>query len=158
MAFTLRSSAFADGENIPSEYTCEGANVSPELTWAGPPERTRSFALVVDDPDAPDPQAPRVRWVHWVLYNLPAELLRLPKGVDTLPTGTLQGINDWKRTGWSGPCPPVGEHRYVFTLYALDTMLEDLSRPTRNQLERVVGPHLVGRAMLLGMYQKRASR
>jgi|CXWL01.1.fsa_nt_gi Raf kinase inhibitor-like YbhB/YbcL family protein len=105
MAFTLRCEAFEDGKDIPSEYTCEGANVSPELTWSGAPGGTRSFALVVDDPDAPDPQAPRVRWVHWVLYNLPAELMRLPKGIDTLPPGTLQGSTIGSVPGGVAPAP-----------------------------------------------------
>src|SRR5579883_1794388 len=114
MAFTLRSSAFAAGGVIPSRYSCEGDDISPPLAWSDVPEGTKSFALIVDDPDAPDPQAPKMIWVHWVLYNIPAESTHLAEAVSELPEGTLEGTNDWKRTGYGGPCPPIGRHRYFF--------------------------------------------
>ena len=110
----IRSAAFEEGQPIPRPYTCEGRDVSPPLAWDGMPAGAKSLVLTVDDPDAPDPAAPRVTWVHWVLYNLPASAGGLPKAVaaGALPQGTLQGINDWGRAGYGGPCPPVGRHRY----------------------------------------------
>jgi Raf kinase inhibitor-like YbhB/YbcL family protein len=111
---------------IPMRFTCDGEDVSPAINWSGVPAGTRSFALIVDDPDAPDPEAPKMVWVHWVLYNLPADSGGLPEAVSSLSAGTLEGRNDWKRTGWGGPCPPIGRHRYFFKLYALDTILPDL--------------------------------
>jgi Raf kinase inhibitor-like YbhB/YbcL family protein len=156
MALKISSSAFAPNGAIPSKYTCEGADISPPLEWSGAPDGTRSFALVVDDPDAPDPKAPKVTWVHWVLYNLPPTAKGLPEGVapTALPAGTKPGINDWKKTGWGGPCPPVGRHRYFFKLYALDGVLPDLSRPTKAALEQAMGTHILGKAELIGTYAK----
>lgn len=154
---TLTSSAFTSGSAIPQQYTCEGADLSPPLFWSGMPTGTKSFALIVDDPDAPDPAAPRMTWVHWVLYNLPPELRSLPEGAATsaLPDGTREGVNDWKRTGYGGPCPPIGRHRYFHKLYALDTVLPDLGHPTRSQLERAMQGHILAQAELIGTYQKR---
>jgi Raf kinase inhibitor-like YbhB/YbcL family protein len=152
----LRSSAFADGEEIPERYTCEGDDVSPPLEWSDPPSGTRSFAIVVADPDAPDPKAPRMTWVHWVLYDLPADARSLPEAVRALPRGTRDGKNDWKRTGYGGPCPPIGRHRYFFTLYALDRALGDSGAPTRAELLSIIEGHVLGEAVLLGTYQKRA--
>ncbi len=141
---------------MPRRHTCDGADLSPALSWVGVPAGTKTLALVVDDPDAPDPAAPKIRWVHWVLYNLPAASAGLPEGVapTALPAGTRPGRNDWKRTGWGGPCPPVGRHRYVFTLYALDVALPDLGRPTRDELERAMSGHVLGKAELVGTYEK----
>src|SRR5262249_53485545 len=126
--FTLRSPAFEPSGAIPSEHTCDGHDVSPPLHWTGVPARTRSFALIVDDPDAPDPAAPKVVWGHWLLYALPATARALPEGVTakTLPPGTREGLNDWKKPGWRGPCPPKGRHRYYHKLYALDVVLPRL--------------------------------
>ncbi len=152
MRFTLRSPAFQEGGSIPARYTCDGEDLSPPLEWSGVPEGTRSLALVVDDPDAPDPAAPKMVWVHWVLYNLPPDSTGLPEGVTALPPGTLEGLNDWKRTGWGGPCPPVGRHRYFFRLYALDTELPDLGTPTRAQLLEAMKGHVLGEAVLMGTY------
>ena len=154
--FVLTSSAFAAGEPIPVQYTCEGANVSPPLRWNGAPVGTRSLALIVDDPDAPDPAAPRMTWVHWVLYDLPPGAGSLPEAIaaEKLPTGTLQGRNDWQRTGFGGPCPPRGRHRYIHQLYALDTVLGDLEKPTKAQLRRAMAGHVLGKAVLIGTYQK----
>lgn len=156
MAFTLQSPAFAANGGIPKAHTCEGEDRSPVLRWSDPPPGTRSFALIVDDPDAPDPKAPRTTWVHWVLYDLPATATSLPEGIDAsaLPPSTRQGLNDWKRTGYSGPCPPIGRHRYFFKLYALDTVLPDLGAPTKAQLEQAMQGHVLGKAELVGTYQK----
>jgi Raf kinase inhibitor-like YbhB/YbcL family protein len=156
MALQLSSPDFADGQPLPRRLTCEGEDRSPALAWEGAPPGTRSFALVVDDPDAPDPAHPRTRWVHWVLYNLPPELHALPEGVraEQLPPGAREGLNDWKRPGYGGPCPPIGRHRYVHTLYALDAPLPDLGTPTRGELEAALGPHVLARAQLVGTYQK----
>jgi Raf kinase inhibitor-like YbhB/YbcL family protein len=157
MTFTLSSPAFTDGGAIPARFTCEGADVSPPLSWTEPPAGTKSLALVVDDPDAPDPKAPRMTWVHWVLYNLPPTARGLREGVEraALPPGTREGKNDWKRTGYGGPCPPVGRHRYFHKLYALDTPLPDLGAATKAELERAMGGHVLGRAELVGTYEKR---
>jgi Raf kinase inhibitor-like YbhB/YbcL family protein len=157
MAFEMRSSAFEDGEEIPVRFTCEGEDVSPPLAWTEPPPGTRSLALIVDDPDAPDPKAPRMTWVHWVLYGLSPEAGSLAEGVaeQALPSGTRPGRNDWKRTGYGGPCPPIGRHRYFHKLYALDVELPDLGNPTRAELERAMEGHVLERAELVGTYQKR---
>jgi Raf kinase inhibitor-like YbhB/YbcL family protein len=156
MALTITSAAFANQHEIPSDYTCEGADTSPALTWSGAPAGTKSLALIVDDPDAPDPAAPKTTWVHWVLYNLPADARGLPEAVETdaLPAGTREGKNDWKRTGYGGPCPPIGRHRYFFKLFALDTVLADLKMPTRAQLEKAMEGHILEKAELVGLYQK----
>ena len=154
--FSLRSPAFADGASIPLRHTCEGDDLSPALEWTSPPDGTRSLALVVDDPDAPDPKAPRMTWVHWILFDLPASATGLPEGVSraALPAGTRQGVNDWKRTGWGGPCPPIGRHRYFFKLYALDAPLGDLGAPAKPALEAAMKGHVLAEASLVGTYQK----
>jgi hypothetical protein len=121
MGFAITSPAFAHNTEIPAVCTCEGADTSPRLEWTGAPSGTKSFALVVEDPDAPDPAAPKRVWIHWVLYNIPTDATHLPEAVSDLPAGTLEGTNDWNRTGYGGPCPPIGHHRYFFKLYALDT-------------------------------------
>lgn len=158
-AFALTSPAFAGGGEIPRRYTCEGRDVSPPLAWRGAPEGTKSFALVVTDPDAPDPAAPRTPWVHWVVVDLPLSARGLPEdaGAGDLPGGARHGTNDWKRRGYGGPCPPVGRHRYVHVLYALDAKLPALEAPTRAELERAMAGHVLGRAELVGTYAKRAA-
>ena len=157
MNLTLTSGAFAAGGQIPSVYTCEGKDVSPPLAWGGAPSGTKSFVLVVDDPDAPDPAAPKMTWVHWVLYDLPASASALPEaaGLQSLPAGTREGINDWNRTGYGGPCPPIGRHRYFFKLYALDSVFADLRRPGKAALEKAMQGHVLAQATLIGTYQKR---
>ena len=156
MTLTLTSSAFNNGDEIPSKYTCEGKDVSPPLTWTGVPETARSLVLIVDDPDAPDPRAPKMTWVHWVLYNMPPNVSGLPEDIASaqLPPGTEEGINDWKRTGYGGPCPPVGRHRYFHKLYALDTVLKGLKKPTKAEVEAAMQGHIIAQAELLGTYQK----
>ncbi|HEU0032552.1 MAG TPA: YbhB/YbcL family Raf kinase inhibitor-like protein [Kofleriaceae bacterium] len=150
----LTSTAFREGGEIPSKYTCEGADLSPPLRWTGVPPNTKSLALVVDDPDAPDPAAPRVTWVHWVVVDLPADAGGLDEGVKRLAHGRF-GVNDWKRAQWGGPCPPVGRHRYFFKLYALDRVLE-LARPSKSELARAMTGHVLAEATLVGTYQKHA--
>jgi len=150
--FALRSSAFAAQGEIPKRFTCEGEDVSPPLAWSEPPPGTRSFALIVSDPDAPDPRAPQTTWIHWVVYELPAPARALEAG--SLPAGARSGRNDWGRTGYGGPCPPVGRHRYVHTVYALDVPLGDLGAPTGETLERAMQGHVLARAELVGTYAK----
>uniref|UniRef100_A0A7C2K0V0 YbhB/YbcL family Raf kinase inhibitor-like protein n=1 Tax=Schlesneria paludicola TaxID=360056 RepID=A0A7C2K0V0_9PLAN len=159
MSLLLTSPSFREGDEIPARYTCEGADLSPALAWSNAPAGTKSFALIVDDPDAPDPQAPRMTWVHWVLFNLPASASGLPEAVPSskLPAGTKEGINDWKRTGYGGPCPPIGRHRYFFKLYALDVLLS-LDRPKKAALEQAMKGHILAEAVLMGTYRKHASR
>lgn len=151
----LTSTAFSDGGDIPSRCTCEGDDLAPALAWSDAPPATRSFALIVDDPDAPDPAAPKMTWVHWVLHDLPPACEGLPAGGRPLPSGAREGLNDWKRTGYGGPCPPIGRHRYYFKLYALDAMLGDLGAPTKTKLEAAMHGRVLAQAVLMGTYQKR---
>jgi hypothetical protein len=152
----LTSTVFFQGSTIPQRYTCDGSGISPPLAWSGLPEGTKSLVLIVDDPDAPDPEAPKMTWVHWVLYNLPPFEGELPESVPAkvLPPGTLQGMNDWQRTGYGGPCPPVGRHRYFFKLYALDAVLPDLGKPAKEAVEKAMHGHILGHAELMGQYQR----
>ena len=156
MSLTITSTAFAPEGAIPTLYTCDGKDRSPPLAWSGVPAGTRSLALIVDDPDAPDPAAPKMTWVHWVLYNLPADSSGLPEAVASagLPAGTCEGVNDWKRTGYGGPCPPIGRHRYFHKLYALDVVLPELGKPTKAKLEKAMEGHVIGRAHLMGTYRR----
>jgi Raf kinase inhibitor-like YbhB/YbcL family protein len=156
MALTITSPAFTHNGEIPARHTCQGEDISPALNWSGVPDGTKSLALIVDDPDAPDPQAPKMTWVHWLLYDLPPDTPGLPEGVTDgdLPAGTAQGVNDWKRTGYGGPCPPIGRHRYFHKLYALDTVLGDLHRPNKAQLETAMQGHVLASAELVGTYRK----
>jgi len=152
----IESAAFAPLGSIPTVHTCEGKDVSPALSWSGAPAGTKSFALIVDDPDAPDPAAPKMTWVHWVLYDIPPSATGLPEAVapGALPKGTLEGVNDWKRSGYGGPCPPIGRHRYFFKLYALDALLPDLGKPTKEKLLDAMKGHVLAEAQLMGTYQK----
>lgn len=156
MSVTLTSPAFRHGGEMPARFTCDGADSSPELRWSDLPAGTQSLALIVDDPDAPNPAAPKMTWVHWVLYNLPPAAGQLPEGVaaSNLPAGTREGLNDWGRTGYGGPCPPIGRHRYFHKLYALDTVLSDLNRPTKAALESAMQGHILAKAELIGTYQR----
>ncbi len=156
MTLALTSSSFKPQGSIPNRYTCDGENVSPPLTWTGVPAGTKSLALVVDDPDAPDPAHPKRTWVHWVLYNLPPADGGLVEGVAAaaLPAGTLPGKNDWQSTGYGGPCPPIGRHRYFHKLYALDVVLPDLRQPAKAALEAAMKGHILAQAELVGTYQR----
>lgn len=156
MALTLKSSAFGNGDTIPSRFTCQGEDISPPLAWTGVPETARSLVLIVDDPDAPDPKAPRMTWVHWVLYNIPPDVSVLAEGIVSaaLPPGTGEGRNDWNRTGYGGPCPPIGRHRYFHKLYALDTLLSGMEAPTKAEVEAAMKGHIIAHAELMGTYRK----
>ncbi|HEY9199881.1 MAG TPA: YbhB/YbcL family Raf kinase inhibitor-like protein [Gammaproteobacteria bacterium] len=156
MPLILESPAFPEDGPIPREYTCEGNDVSPPLAWRGVPEGARSLVLIVDDPDAPDPKAPRMTWVHWVVYNLAPESTGLPADAHAagLPSGTAEGINDWKHAGYGGPCPPLGRHRYFHKLYALDVQLNDMHKPTKSSVESAMQGHILDQAVLIGTYQK----
>ena len=154
MAFTLSSSAFADGGAIPKVHTCEGDGHSPPLAWSGVPEGTRSLALIVDDPDAPDPAKPLRVFVHWVLYNLAPAAGGLAAGVRASALPGSIGMNGWSQPGYGGPCPPVGRHRYFFKLYALDKVLPDLGAATKATLEQAMAGHILAEAVLMGTYQK----
>ena len=155
MTMTITSPAFEHNGAMPVRYTCEGDDISPPLKWSGVPADTCSLVLIMDDPDAPDPAAPRMTWVHWLLYNLPATDGELPVAAATLPAGTLEGLNDWKRAGYGGPCPPIGRHRYFHKLYALDVVLPDLGRPTKADVEKAMKGHVLAETQLIGTYQKK---
>lgn len=150
---TLNSSAFYPHGTIPTEYTCEGNDNAPPLQWSGVPDGTRSFVLIVDDPDAPDPAAPRKAWVHWIVYNIPARATAIP-AKDALPPGAECALNDWNRRDYGGPCPPVGRHRYVFKLYALDTELPHLPNARKSDIESAIEGHVLAKAELVGAYEK----
>jgi Raf kinase inhibitor-like YbhB/YbcL family protein len=150
----LSCEAFADGGKIPAKFTCDDKNLSPALKWSGAPAGTKSFALVVDDPDAP-----MGTWVHWVLYDLPANAAELSEGVpktETIPAGGKQGVNDFKQIGYGGPCPPPAKaHRYMFKLYALDTALDLKPGATKKQLEHAMVRHILAQAQLIGTYKRK---
>ena len=156
MTLTLTSPAFSNNGEIPKRYTCDDEDSSPPLEWSGLPEGTMSVALIVDDPDAPDPAAPKMTWVHWLLYNIPPDASGMPVGIQSqdLPPGTKEGLNDWKRTGYGGPCPPIGRHRYFHKLYALDIELPDLREPTKKELETAMEGHILSKGQLIGTYQR----
>jgi Raf kinase inhibitor-like YbhB/YbcL family protein len=153
MTMELRSSAFRDGVTIPRPYTGDGKDVSPPLQWGEPPDGTRSFVLLADDPDAP-----RGIWVHWVLFNLPADLRALAEGVPTqptLPNGAKQGKNDFGKIGYGGPAPPKGKpHRYFFKLYALDTVLDLPPGATKDQVVKAMTGHILGEGQLMGTFAR----
>jgi Raf kinase inhibitor-like YbhB/YbcL family protein len=155
MTFQLTSSVFKAGGPIPARFTCDADDVSPPLAWSGAPQATRSFALIVDDPDAPDPKAPKMVYVHWVLFDMPPDTTSLPEHTTSsnIPKGSKEGRNDWKKLGYGGPCPPIGRHRYFFKLYALDTTLPDLKEPTKPQLESAMKGHILAQAELMGTYE-----
>ena len=155
MALSIKSSAFAPNGPMAIKYTCEGDDVSPALEWSGVPEGAKSLALIVDDPDAPDPEAPRMVYVHWVLYDIPPSTTGVPEGVKTaqLPKGARGGKNDFGNTGYGGPCPPIGRHRYFFKLYALDTTLGDLGAGSKADVEAAMRGHVLEHAELVGTYQ-----
>lgn len=153
MAFEIRSSAFKHGEPIPRRYTCDGDDVSPPLEWTDPPDGTKSFVLINDDPDAP-----AGTWVHWVLFNIPATARSLPEGVSDdreFPDGSRNGRNSWNRLGYGGPCPPSGTHRYFFKLYALDTVLDLPPGATKAQVLDAIEGHVLAQAELMGTYRRR---
>jgi len=155
MSLRITSTAFDHQGSIPALYTCDGRDISPPLAWSGLPEGARSLVLIMDDPDAPDPAAPKMTWIHWLLYNLPPASGGLPQDVSAtdLPTGTKEGVNSWQRTGYGGPCPPIGRHRYFYKLYALDIELPDLDRPAKPALEAAMQGHILEKSELIGTYR-----
>ena len=153
----ITSTAFADNGEIPARHTCEGRDTAPPLQFGGVPAGAKSLALIVDDPDAPDPAAPKMTWVHWVVYDLAPTTPGLPEG-GALPAGARDGLNDWKRIGYGGPCPPVGRHRYFFKLYALDTTLSFAHPPSKQQLEQAMKGHVLAHAELVGTYVRSGGR
>lgn len=160
MTLSLTSSSFFHQDLIPAQHTCDGEDHSPELVWTGTPKNAKSLVVIVDDPDAPDPQTPRMTWVHWILYNIPPDINKLSERLttDKLPAGTLEGINDWGRVGYGGPCPPIGTHRYFHKLYALDTLLPDLNKPTKAVLEQAMQDHVIAQTELIGLYRCASNR
>ena len=156
MTLILESSAFENGAAIPAKFTCSGDDVSVPLNWEGVPDGTQSLVLIVDDPDAPDPEAPKMVWVHWVLYNIPPDIGSLAERMTTttLPAGASEGINDWNNPGYGGPCPPIGRHRYFHKLYALDCVLETMNGPTKADVEAAMQGHIIAQAELMGTFQK----
>ena len=156
MTLKITSPAFNHNEAIPVLFSCVGSDLSPPLQWSGVPETAKSLVVIVDDPDAPDPAAPKMTWVHWVLYNIPPYSKGLTQDIqgNTMPEGALSGINDWNRTGYGGPCPPTGKHRYFHKLYALDTMLPDLGRATKKEIEKAMQGHILEKAELVGTFEK----
>jgi Raf kinase inhibitor-like YbhB/YbcL family protein len=155
MALRLTWTAFQNGGGIPARHTCDDEDLSPPLSWSGAPANTQSFVLIADDPDAPDPRAPRMVWVHWVIYDLPAAVGSLGEGVRQLPPGARLGVNDFHRAAYGGPCPPIGKHRYFFKLYALDTELGDLGKKaTKADVEQAMKAHVLAEATLVGTYER----
>lgn len=152
----MTSPAFVHGGDIPLRFTCDGDDVSPEVAWKDVPANAKSIALIFDDPDVPDPANPKRTWVHWVLYNIPPSVGGLAEAMtpDRLPTGTLSGLNDWKRVEYGGPCPPIGKHRYFFKLYALTEVLSGLERPTAAELEEAMRGKIVAVTELVGRYER----
>jgi len=152
----ITSKVFTEGGAIPVKYTADGKDLSPPLSWEGVPGDARSLVLIVDDPDAPDPRAPRMTWVHWVLFNIPPDAKGLPEGVKStkLPPGTGEGMNDWHRTGYGGPAPPIGRHRYIHKLYALDTVLDGLGKPSKAKVVAAMEGHIISEARLTGTYER----
>jgi Raf kinase inhibitor-like YbhB/YbcL family protein len=156
---TVTSASFPPSGPIPTKYTCEGSDTSPALAWSDAPSATKSLAVIVDDPDAPDPAAPKEVFVHWVLYDVPATAKQLPEGVKSAANvrgGARDGKNDYGKAGWSGPCPPKGRHRYFFRVYALDTVLPDLGLPTKAELEKAMSGHVIAKGEVVGTYEKQA--
>ena len=148
----IRSSAFGEGERIPSDFTCDGADMSPPIEWSGVPARAQSLAIIVDDPDAPSGN-----WTHWLVYDLPPDLTQLQAGIaagDELPGGALQGRTDFRKTGYGGPCPPSGEHRYFFRVYALDAMLHLKAGASKQELLRAMQGHILAEGALMGKYDR----
>ena len=152
MQIEIKSSAFEEGGMIPKKYTCDGADVSPPLSWASAPEGTKTIALICDDPDAP-----MGTWVHWVLFNLPADVKELPENVPSeknLDNGAMQGVNDFGNIGYGGPCPPGGTHRYYFKLYALDTQINLQAGATKRDLLKAMEGHTLAEGQLMGKYRR----
>ncbi|MFH1016896.1 MAG: YbhB/YbcL family Raf kinase inhibitor-like protein [Pseudomonadota bacterium] len=157
MAMEISSPSFKPNGEIPAPFTCEGRDVSPELRFSGVPAGAKSLVLIVDDPDAPDPKAPRTTWVHWVLYDIPPKTAGIKEAMTSrdLPKGIREGLNDWNHTGYGGPCPPIGRHRYFFKLYALSKELGDLKRVSKGQVVQAMEGAVIEKAEMIGTYEKK---
>jgi Raf kinase inhibitor-like YbhB/YbcL family protein len=153
--FAVTSTSYKDGTEIPQKFTCQGGDANPQLAWSGLPANTKSIAIIVDDPDAPDPAKPERTWVHWVVYDIAPTTTSIPESHGEAPPYSRVGKNDFGKTTWGGPCPPTGKHRYFHKVYALDTMLGDLKEPTKAQLEAAMKGHILGQAQLVATYQKK---
>lgn len=154
---TVRSPAFSAGQPIPTKYTCEGKNISPPLEIGGVPSGTKTLALIVTDPDAPNPAHPTMTWTHWIIFDLPVDVheIRSAPGIHhDLPQSARSGLNSWHKPGYGGPCPPIGRHHYHFTVYALNTAFPTLDNPTREALLKAMKGHVIERADLIGTYEK----
>ena len=152
MEIKVTSTAFEEGGMIPRQYTCDGADISPALAWTDVPEGTKALALICDDPDAP-----MGTWVHWVLFNLPADMSRLPENIPpqkTLDSGAKHGINDFRKLGYGGPCPPGGTHRYFFKIYALDREIDSDSGISKEDLLKAIKGHILSQGQLMGRYTR----
>jgi Raf kinase inhibitor-like YbhB/YbcL family protein len=143
------SDAFENGKLIPSKYTCDGSDISPSISWDSVPDSTKSFVLIVDDPDAP-----HGTWDHWILFNIPNTVRKLPENISALPEGTREGKNSWDKIGYGGPCPPSGVHRYFFKLYALDSFLILNNGANKTEIMDAMKNHIIGEASLLGKYER----
>ena len=153
--FALESSAFKANAEIPSQYTCDGSDISPPLRRKDAPQGTKSFAIIVDDPDAPDPQAPKMTWTHWVLYNIPSSVTDIPEGAGQQVKSAHGALNDWKAEGYRGPCPPIGKHHYHHKIYALDTTLPNSGIRDKAELETAMKGHVLAQAELVATYEKK---
>jgi Raf kinase inhibitor-like YbhB/YbcL family protein len=152
MSILVESAAFKHNQPIPSKYTCDGQEVSPPVAWKNVPEKTKSIVLICDDPDAP-----AGTWVHWVCYDIPANVMFIPEGVpkaDTLPGGGKQGTTDFRNIGYGGPCPPSGTHRYFFKVYALDSMLNLPAGKSKKDIEHAMKGHIINQGELVGTYSR----
>lgn len=149
LQFSLTSSAFEHNRSISKIYTCDGKNISPSIRWENAPAGTKSFVLICDDPDAPGGT-----WDHWVLFNIPAQVTHFDEGIVILPSGTVEGINSWKKKGYGGPCPPTGEHRYFFTLYALDVILNLSEGATKQEVLTAAEGHVLAKTSMIGLYKR----
>ncbi len=156
MSLSIESTAFVHEGEIPSKYTCQGEDIAPSLEWEGVSEDAVSLVLIVDDPDAPDPAAPKMTWVHWVVYNILLDTTGFPEGATLMdiPETARNGLNDWHRSGYRGPCPPIGRHRYFFKLYALDILLPEMKAPAKSDIEAAMEGHIIAEAVLMGTYEK----
>ena len=147
-SFKLTSSAFTEGKPIPAKYTCDSANVSPPLSWSGSPEKTKSFAIIMDDPDAP-----MGTWVHWVIYNIPGTVTSFEEKKGVTEIKAMDGLNSWEEKGYNGPCPPGGTHHYNFKLYALDKTLPPKDKMTKDELLEAIKGHILGETTLTGLFR-----
>ena len=148
-SFPVTSASFTDGSNIPKQFTCDGANTSPALSWSSAPQKTQSFALIASDQDSP------ITFVHWVVYNLPPTIMQIAEGPhNQLPQGALQGTTNFDAVGYGGPCPPTGTHRYNFTIYALDSMMQVPSGANAKELRKAMSGHVLAEGNLMGRYHR----